>query len=530
MAAVGGSITKPRAPSRVLARWLAFGLGAVLVVQALGWATWAALRVEAREVRAAEEAERSRALDEALWRMDAVVASLLARESSRPPSQYRAEIGVLAGGPVPPIVLHFERDGSGELTTPWRDVLAPALLADLAAMLEDAPTLAAADRPIVLEAEDGDEALSNRAAFVRRAQVQSRVATEQDVLASIAGADDEVAAEPSATLADVASTSVVVSELRPRWAGDEALLFVRTVRDDAGERLQGVWLDWPDLRAELIASAADVLPGARLEAVGLSDVDSAAFAGRLASIPARVVMPPRREVAIGWTPLRSALAVAWVALAVAIAAVAALLASAGAQARSRERFIAAAAHQLRTPATTFKLYTQLLASERTPEDKRAGLLGTLRDESDRMARLVEQVLDVARSGDRHLDMREHNAGTLFAEIGERMAAASQLRDRKMVVHVAALEGVVVRADADVVERILTALVENSWQHGEGRIEMRAVVRGGRVRIDVRDEGNGSHRSGPGLGLGLAKAAAERLGGAIIPLENGGVVLSLRVLG
>jgi len=69
--------------------WLVFALGALLVVDVLGWATWRVLRLERAERLATARADAGRRERLALWQMDSLVSAIVARESARPYFVYR---------------------------------------------------------------------------------------------------------------------------------------------------------------------------------------------------------------------------------------------------------------------------------------------------------------------------------------------------------------------------------------------------------------------------------------------------------
>jgi hypothetical protein len=111
----------------------------LLVFGALGWATFHALRLERLEADARAEARYQESVRLALWRMDAKITPMIAREAARPYFQYRpfypadraytrmlseVEPGeVLVPSPLlqtddPRIRLYFERDADGVLHSP----------------------------------------------------------------------------------------------------------------------------------------------------------------------------------------------------------------------------------------------------------------------------------------------------------------------------------------------------------------------------------------------------------------------------
>jgi hypothetical protein len=73
-------------------RWssLVFLAGVLAVFGALGWVTFHALRLEKAEQVARADAKHQEKIRLALWRMDATVAPILAREAARPYFEYRS--------------------------------------------------------------------------------------------------------------------------------------------------------------------------------------------------------------------------------------------------------------------------------------------------------------------------------------------------------------------------------------------------------------------------------------------------------
>ncbi len=69
--------------------WFVYAVCVALLVHGLGWVSWQVIRLERAEVRARAENDRRDAERLALWRMDSLVAPLIARESARPYLQYR---------------------------------------------------------------------------------------------------------------------------------------------------------------------------------------------------------------------------------------------------------------------------------------------------------------------------------------------------------------------------------------------------------------------------------------------------------
>jgi two-component system, OmpR family, sensor kinase len=206
------------------------------------------------------------------------------------------------------------------------------------------------------------------------------------------------------------------------------------------------------------------------------------------------------------------------------------------QARTSERrFLADASHELRTPVTS--LLGNVEYAVRHGAD--AEVLGELRDDAERLARLVDDLLTLERIG--------AGAGTGEGESGPGGERRTEIRldelARELVdtqpevrVRLGQLEPVVVEAAPEALRRAASNLIENALVHGPvgGQVAVSVERAGSRARLSVSDEGRGpdpalqgrlferfwrgpgaSSRPGSGLGLSIAAAIAEQHGGRIV---------------
>ncbi len=183
-------------------------------------------------------------------------------------------------------------------------------------------------------------------------------------------------------------------------------------------------------------------------------------------------------------------------------------------------FVAIASHELRTPATSvYGLLTTLRArGHELPDDVRVELEETAWQQSDRLRRLIEQLLDLSR-----LDARAIEVQPQPLVLGR--ALADMVRGDDVVVQVDPSLAVV--ADPLVIERVVSNLVANARQHGAPPVRIDAEQKDRHLRITVVDCGAGVPEalvprlferfehgggSGTGLGLAIAKAYANAHGG------------------
>jgi signal transduction histidine kinase len=205
----------------------------------------------------------------------------------------------------------------------------------------------------------------------------------------------------------------------------------------------------------------------------------------------------------------------------------------------RERaFVDDASHELRTPLALHRAELELaLRYSETPEELREAI-GSAMQEADRIARLAEDLLVLARTdvGQLAATARPVAVGSLFEAVRTRLEPAVRRAGRTLAV--TGDGDAAVLADEGTMEQALGGLVENSLRHGDGSIRLWSERSGRVARLHVSDDGPGfppdflpraferfgradPARGGAGAGLGLAivKALAEAYGGSA-HAENG----------
>ncbi len=191
----------------------------------------------------------------------------------------------------------------------------------------------------------------------------------------------------------------------------------------------------------------------------------------------------------------------------------------------RREFIANMSHDLRTPLTLIRGYAESIRDlERTPPETRRRQLDSIVGESEHLARLVDDLLDLSRmqSESPRLDLADVRLDRLAAEVAERFRGQADALGMRLSVEVDV--PCTVRADSARLEQVLYNLLQNALQHASsgGAAAVRVLRRCGAVRCEIADDGPGIppderdliwerfHRSpsrtesGPrGTGLGLA---------------------------
>lgn len=189
-------------------------------------------------------------------------------------------------------------------------------------------------------------------------------------------------------------------------------------------------------------------------------------------------------------------------------------------------FVAIASHELRTPATSvYGLLTTLRARKHElDEAQRDELEEAAWEQSDRLRRLIEQLLDLSRLDAAAVEVKPKPL------VLERLLTNLVGTGVDVFIEVDPLLAVV--ADPLVIDRVVTNLVTNALLHGAPPVQVRAQLRDRHLRISVADHGagvpeelvprlferferGGGSGAGTGLGLAIAKAYANAHGGDLM---------------
>jgi signal transduction histidine kinase len=208
--------------------------------------------------------------------------------------------------------------------------------------------------------------------------------------------------------------------------------------------------------------------------------------------------------------------------------------------RMRTDFVSNVSHELRTPLTAIKGLVETLRDGAVDDrEVRDRFLATMEDETDRLIRLVNDLLVLSKADSQALKLKREPLDV--RDLVERSVhkLAPQLEEKGIVVEVGVSDGPqLVLADADRIEQVLVNLLDNAIKYSPegGRITV-AIDEGGAemVSVAVRDEGVGipagdlprvferfyrvdraraRDGGGSGLGLSIAKAIVEAHGGDI----------------
>lgn len=202
--------------------------------------------------------------------------------------------------------------------------------------------------------------------------------------------------------------------------------------------------------------------------------------------------------------------------------------------RQQARFVSDASHELRTPIAVIRGYADLLDRWGTTDEKiLEESIAAIKDESENMQHLVEQLLFLARgdSGRTPLNITGFDMSDMMKEVYEESAMIDSTHDYRFE-----SGGVIpARGDVSLIKQAARILIENASKYTPegGEIKLKSLVADGHPAFSVQDSGIGigendiphiferfyraddsrsKQTGGSGLGLAIAKWIVERHGG------------------
>lgn len=205
----------------------------------------------------------------------------------------------------------------------------------------------------------------------------------------------------------------------------------------------------------------------------------------------------------------------------------------------RKDFIANVSHELRTPISMLQGYSEaIIDGIAETEEEKIEMAQIIYDESLRMGRLVNELLDLARmeAGHIQLNLEAMNISEFCRRVFRKFQGVAREHHIELVNEIYDIEKPVL-ADADRVEQVLTNLIDNAIRYTsvDGNVTLRVESFHNGVKIDIQDTGSGipeedlpfvferfykadkartRGRAGTGLGLAIVKNIVEAHNGKI----------------
>lgn len=224
--------------------------------------------------------------------------------------------------------------------------------------------------------------------------------------------------------------------------------------------------------------------------------------------------------------------------------------------QQQQDFVSAVSHELRTPLTSIRMYGEMLREGWAPPSRRQEYYAFIHDESERLSRLINNVLHLARMtrNERSMEIRAATVGELLDSIRSKIVSAIEHAGARMHLECPdALRETRVAVDLDCFTQIMINLIDNalkfSVKAADRTIDLSCRAgRRGYIEFAVRDYGPGVapdqmikifqpfHRaeneltretSGVGIGLALVQRLAQAMGARVDAINmNPGVEFRL----
>ncbi len=187
------------------------------------------------------------------------------------------------------------------------------------------------------------------------------------------------------------------------------------------------------------------------------------------------------------------------------------------------RFLADASHELRTPITALQASVETLLREQPERPERDRLEAAVARESERLGRLVDDLLGLAR-----LEAHPTRTSVDLVKIARTLVEDAHTRAPRAAIMLSADNDTTVNGDPDALERVLRNLIDNALAaiRPTGLIEVQLQRCNGCVQARIADDGPGvpehqrehiferfvrldSSKPGHGLGLAIARRIAQQ---------------------
>ena len=215
--------------------------------------------------------------------------------------------------------------------------------------------------------------------------------------------------------------------------------------------------------------------------------------------------------------------------------------------QAREDFVAAFAHELKTPLTAIIGYADMLRSRKLDEEKSFLSANYIYTEGKRLEAMSLRLLDIIVTKKEEVQFQLVPAASLFDYLKDMFASHTEM---EFHFH---YESGMVRAEANLIKSVLVNLLDNAFRHSGERttVTISAERVGNNIRFQVSDDGvgipegkmaqifdnffttayqDGDRQRGVGLGLTICKAIVEAQGGTISAFNNsaGGATFSVEM--
>ncbi len=202
----------------------------------------------------------------------------------------------------------------------------------------------------------------------------------------------------------------------------------------------------------------------------------------------------------------------------------------------KDEFISTVTHEMKTPITSIRAFSEILLDDDLPESDKKRFLDIIIQETNRMTRLIDQVLDLERfdSGRQELNLEKADIRILILQTSESILPV--LKDKNIDFNIDLnFEDLELLVDEDRLKQVILNLLSNASKFAKSKIMLKAFIKDNDLIFQVFDDGKGVPEEeapyifdkffqaknqtskkpiGSGLGLAISKKIIEYHGGKI----------------
>ena len=157
----------------------------------------------------------------------------------------------------------------------------------------------------------------------------------------------------------------------------------------------------------------------------------------------------------------------------------------------KDEFISTVTHEMKTPITSIRAFSEIIKEDELPEEERNRFLEIIIQETERMSRLIDQVLDLERfdSGKQRMNLREVDLLELIRESAESIRQVMVEKGLKFELQLA--ENIKKQnLDPDRIKQVLLNLLSNASKFARSEVKIKAQFEGNSWTVSVWDDGPG----------------------------------------
>lgn len=203
----------------------------------------------------------------------------------------------------------------------------------------------------------------------------------------------------------------------------------------------------------------------------------------------------------------------------------------------KDEFISTVTHEMKTPITSIRAFSEILLDENLDEANKRKFLQIIIDETGRMSRLIDQVLDLERfdSGKQKLNLVKTEIGELIKETAESMEQVFAEKGLRFSV-LQNFDHLELLLDPDRIRQVILNLLSNASKFASSTVLLQAMENEEDLILEVKDDGKGIPEEempyifdkfyqaknqttkkpiGSGLGLAISKKIVDYHGGTLL---------------